>query len=86
MQITLSVRQLICFSKFLNKNKNWRIFKVLFCRNNSRTLIEFDQTIKKIINPSGGYPPDEIRFAANERRAPLLANEMTTLRIAGYSF
>ena len=36
-------------------------------------LVELIQG-RKIINP-GGYPPDEIRFVANERRAPFLAND-----------
>ena len=37
---------------------------------------------RKVINPSGGYPADNwmrfadlIRFVANERRAPHLAND-----------
>ena len=33
---------------------------------------------RKVINPSGGYPPDEIRFVANERRAPLPVIDMNT--------
>ena len=33
---------------------------------------------RKIINPSSGYPPDEIRFVANEHQAPLPVNEMNT--------
>ena len=36
-------------------------------------LVELIQG-RKILNP-GGYPPDEIRFVANERQVPFLAND-----------
>ena len=38
-------------------------------------LFVFNTQGRKIINPSAGYPPDEIRFVANERRAPFLEND-----------
>ena len=38
-------------------------------------LFVFNTQGRKIINPSAGYPPDEIRFVVNERRAPFLAND-----------
>ena len=41
------------------------------CPKNQDSIILCVVQGRKIINPSGGYPPDLLRFVANERRDPV---------------